>query len=140
MPYSEQLVTYGLTPLKIFYATEAVGSLLDRLMRHGVLEERPLMIALDAHAVLDGGAFRDRHLLVKEIENVAECSEGMARMVLSWLFEVAQYKPFLFIGFEAEPRKAIRLSRSPVRYDNLYERWGLGLYTTASSSSSGIQS
>jgi RNA polymerase sigma factor (sigma-70 family) len=128
MPYTERLIPYGVTPLIVFYATEAVSSLLDRLMRYEMINS-DASVALEMNRVEVDGRDSDHlsvDLLVDEIEKVSECNEGIARALYSWSVQTAQYKPFLFSGYQASPRgEGVSLARTEEIYDNLFQRWGL---------------
>lgn len=128
MPCALPLVPYGVTPLTVFYATEAVSSLLDRMMRYEMI--RPdVPVALEMNRVEVEGRGSDLlnvGLLVDEIERVSECHGDIARGLYSWSVQAAQYKPFLFGGFRASPRgEGVCLARTEDVYDNLFQRWGL---------------
>jgi len=128
MPCTAPLVPYGVTPLTVFYATEAVSSLLDRLMRYEMIRA-DVPVALEINRVEVEGRDSDLlnvELLVDEIERVTECDGGVARGLYSWSVQAAQYKPFLFGGFRASPRgEGVCLARTEDIYDNLFQRWGL---------------
>jgi len=123
-PYAEMLVPCGMTPLTIFYASEAVPMLLERLIRDKAIpSDRPLVIDPNQETSRESVTLE---MIVQEIGQVAECSKPAARILMSWLTGVAQFKPFLFNGFEAEAMgKAIRLSRALWVESDLYKRWGL---------------
>jgi DNA-directed RNA polymerase specialized sigma24 family protein len=128
LPCTERLVPYGVTPLTVFYATEAVSSLLDRLMRYEMINA-DASVGLEMNRVeVDG---RDSELLsvdalVDEIQDVSECSGVVAQALYSWSVLAAQYKPFLFSGFRASPQgEGVSLARTEEVYDDLYQRWGL---------------
>lgn len=128
MPYSGPLVIYGVTPLTVFYATEAVSSLIDRLMRYEVIHP-DTSVTLDMNRVVVGGRTHDEMsvcALVNEIRDVSECSEAVAGGLYSWSIQTAQYKPFLFRGFHASPLgEGVSLTSTKEVHDNLYQRWGL---------------
>jgi RNA polymerase sigma factor (sigma-70 family) len=128
MPYSEQLIPYGVTPLTVFYATEAVSSLLDRLMRYEMLDINASVVLGVNKVEVEGhdNALLSIDLLVDEIEKVSECSERAAHALYAWSVGAAQYKPFLFSGFKASPREeGVSLARTCNVYDDLFQRWGL---------------
>jgi RNA polymerase sigma factor (sigma-70 family) len=127
MPYSEGPAAYGVTPLTVFYATEAVSSVLERLKRYGMLDDKPLTIGRDRVIPYGkSGKTINARSLSKEIASMAYCREDVANAVFPWLIEVAHYKPFLFSGFKAYAvEKDIRLYATEKRYDNLFQRWGI---------------
>lgn len=128
MPCSEPLIPYGVTPLTVFYATEAVSSLLDRLMAYEMINS-DATVELEMNRVKVNG--RDTDLLsadelVDEIRDVSECDGTVARGLYCWSIQTAQYKPFLFSGFRASPqREGVSLARTEEIYDDLYQQWGL---------------
>jgi DNA-directed RNA polymerase specialized sigma24 family protein len=122
MPYAEQLAWYGVTPLTIFYSTEAVSGVTNRLMRHRVVGPEPVIIGL-AKRPEDVPL---QQMIVHEMASMAECSELVARALFIWFIDVVRYKPFLFRGFEAQPwADAYSLAPQPNVDNNLYTRWGL---------------
>lgn len=125
LPYSEQLIPYGLTPLSIFYSTEAISMLADRLMRYEVVKSDDLVIRAVIETPHEEGFYRT---VLHEVANTVECSEWVAVPLLRWLVEVAGFKPFLFNGFEAKAAgaHAVFLVRSSSVDDNLYRRWSFG--------------
>lgn len=128
MPYSERLARYGVTPLTILYATDAISALLERLKSYEMLP-RDASVTLGAGIEIpygDEGEAITPEMLCKEIENIAECRGDVARVILPWTLEVAEYKPALFAGLTAEPAAGgVRLDPSADRYDNLFQRWGV---------------
>jgi RNA polymerase sigma factor (sigma-70 family) len=128
MPYTEPLVPYGVTPLTVFYTTEAVSSLLDRLMRYEMINS-DAAVGLEMNRVEINGRRTDLlsvNELVEEIRDVSECGGAVARALYCWSVQAAQYKPFLFNGFRACPRgEGISLARTNEFYDDLYQQWGV---------------
>jgi RNA polymerase sigma factor (sigma-70 family) len=119
-PYSEQLIPYGITPLTIFYSTEAISMLLERLRHQVIPPNHAVVIGLGAKPPQ-----KQLTMVVHEIASVAECSELAAQLLLPWLVEVARYKPLLFSGFRARPIAiGIHLVRDPKIDNKPYERWG----------------
>ncbi|ETX05777.1 MAG: hypothetical protein ETSY2_21005 [Candidatus Entotheonella gemina] len=126
-PYAERLALYGMTPLTVFYATEAVSGLLDRFMRYNVLASDSVVF-IDAEYKISKDQLNTHvpdDVILQEVAHVSECSEYAAHVLLPWMFEVTRIKRFLFGGFEAKPvDQATRLIRAP-SIDNLFERWNL---------------
>ncbi|HEX8139943.1 MAG TPA: sigma-70 family RNA polymerase sigma factor [Pyrinomonadaceae bacterium] len=127
MPHSERLIPYGVTPLTVFYGTEAVSSLLSRLVHYEMLHrDVPVLLGMESVEAVGGDSNPlNLELVVDEIERVSEVvSECTARALYGWSVQVARYKPFLFSGFQASPREAgVSLVRTDEVYDNLYQRW-----------------
>ncbi|MGH9318089.1 MAG: sigma-70 family RNA polymerase sigma factor [Thermoanaerobaculia bacterium] len=144
LPQAAGLIVYGVTPLTIFYATEAVGGLIGRLMRHRI-------VRLDADLVLEEcdrvtpdrspvmttsrGFVLAHPMVLNEIVKVAECSAATAPVLLFWLVNVARFRPFVFRGLEAKPREgAVALTAVKdvaAVADDLALRWGQTGYVNA---------
>lgn len=125
LPFSEPLASYGVTPMTVFHATQALSTLTYRLRLHKVISESgPILLnRSDSEDYLGFGDLLDQKMVVREIRNLAECREDVAGLILPWMVDVARYKPQLFVGFKAEQQgKGIRLSESP-EIKNVYERW-----------------
>lgn len=122
-PLARGLARYGVAPLTVLDATDAVARLLDRCLRTGrVSSEAPITLS---HHGMNEGELLNAEDLADEISRVAECREPTARVLFDWSIEVAQIKPLLFNGFVAQSsgREAVRLFRTE-KQDNLHERWG----------------
>jgi hypothetical protein len=154
---AKPLVAFGVTPLTVFYASEAIAQLADRLLGLGLghvagqpehdpvrrlvtalVENRrrglvPKVLITPGERPPEGPepAIPAR-LLADEIERVADCGRAVAHGLLRWLVGAAQYKPLLFGGFEADPdRDAVALTRTADIETNLFKRWGLHRSRTA---------
>ncbi len=126
-PNSAELILYGIRPSTFFFATEAVSALLDRLIRSGV--QQPVAgftLRMGTPLVV---RTRDEEFVVRvedDIEKMADCSSEAAGALLPWLLKAAEYKPFLFSGFETEPRSnGVSLKQSPEKFVSLQRRWGV---------------
>src|ERR1035441_470346 len=127
-PNSADLALFGIRPLSVFYASEAVANLFDRLLRYGLIEESDLFLSSkesDTYAPF----LAKRNLDVsidREIAHMTDCSVQTSAILLKWLIAVSEYKPFVFGGFEAElKRGGVLLKRYPKTFANLYERWAV---------------
>jgi hypothetical protein len=123
------LARIGLTPLSVFYGTEAVSYLIERLMDQEFVP-RDNVILLDVDDVLVN---EERHdvltwdLTIDEIQRLSICNQETSVQLYRWLIQVAQYKPYLFAGFKGDPAGdggGVRLSPNDTRFENLYQRWG----------------
>lgn len=124
-PLSCEMARYGVTPLTVLDATNAVARLLQRYIRSGRLSsDKPLI--LSHHGVNDGEVLRAEHL-ADEVSQVADCREPTARVLLDWSIEVAQMKPLLFNTFTAETAggESLALTYTGVKESDLHKRWGL---------------
>jgi hypothetical protein len=126
LPYAELLAAVGITPLTIYYATEGISMLVDRLMDYGDLN-RAVPVLLAASTTPVGAQQRlEPQMTIREIEQVAECSPAIANALLPWLIAAGQYRPYLFNGLIAQADgDALLLAHSDRKYANLYQRWGL---------------
>lgn len=123
------LARIGLTPLSVYYGTEAVSYLIQRLMDQDLVP-RDDVIFLGADEVL---VDEERHevltweLTIDEIQRLSICSHETSVQLYRWLIQVAQYKPYLFAGFKSDPAGdggGVRLYANDTRFENLYQRWG----------------
>jgi len=125
---SEVFLPYGIRPVKLFYATEAVSGLSERLIEMNLLG--PCEIVLG-----DEREFRDDRqasqklsdLMIQEIAQVAETDLGPAGSMYHWLIRVAQYRPYTFKGFQARPRpnpQTVSLTPSSTTFTSIVARWG----------------
>lgn len=120
---SPDLARYGVTPLTVLDATNAVSRLLQRYLRTERLTEP---IILSHHGVNDGEVLNAEHL-ADEVSQVAVCREPTARVLLDWSIEVAHIKFLLFDTFVAETAggESLRLIYNGEKQPDLHKRWGL---------------
>lgn len=123
-PYSSDLARYGVAPLTVLDATDAVARLLERCIRTGrVNGERPIRLSQEG---VNQGELLNASQLADEVSRTADVRPRTARVLLDWSMEVAQVKPLLFNGFMAETsgEKAVALFRIGEKYNDLHQRWG----------------
>ena len=128
MPPAASLVPFGVTPLTVFYATEAVSGLSQRIVRREKLSDDTALIfdPSQSPSATALGYVVSNDLILIEIEHMAECTRPVARILYPWLVEVAQFKPFVFRQFAASPcERAVSLSPTSADDMDLYVRWGL---------------
>ena len=87
LPEAEALIVYGVTPLTVFYASEAVGALIGRLRRHKIARPDVVLI-LEEHweskqaespiQITQRGSVLAHPIVLDEIVKVAECSTATA--------------------------------------------------------------
>jgi RNA polymerase sigma factor (sigma-70 family) len=130
LPQAEKLILYGVTPLTVFYATEAIGSLIGRLARHKVTPGGALILEEhdrgkpDVWLMTSRGNVLTHPIVLNEIANMAECSAGTAAVLLPWLVAVARFRPFVFRGLEAKALKgAVALETVTEVTEDLVIRW-----------------
>lgn len=126
MPATNILALYGLTPMTLFYATESVSSALERLQDYVMIDQESFLW-LGPDSVEAQGKREDLltpESLIAEIRLGTKTDEPTARSLYVWLLHLAQYKPTLFEGFEAEWQgEGVRLKQTTDKIENLYERW-----------------
>jgi predicted transcriptional regulator len=122
---AEFLVPFGMTPLTVFRATEAIGGLAERLIRRGRLEpDRP--IALSAlNRDYAGLQQLDFSMTCSEVGLVTGLSEPNSTALTKWCIRAAQYKQTLFPWLSSDPldEEAVRMVWAGESADNLYQRW-----------------
>lgn len=122
-------VAHGIRPLTVFYATKAISGLLERYFRHGLLRGESVVLGDDSITVGDRDLVRPLSVLLREeISRRAECEPRTSQALYSWLLRVAQYKPWLFAGFEAQPMREqslVCLVCRPEDAARTYRYWGL---------------
>jgi hypothetical protein len=128
--YALPLARVGLTPLSMFYATESVSYLIERLVDQDLLPVRTSILFRNTDVLVDEAEHEvlTWDLVVDEIRRLSVCNSETAIGIYQWLIQVAQYRRFVFSGVECDPAeggRAVRLTSSEVRFDNLYQRWGL---------------
>ena len=127
-PNSTDLALFGLRPLTVFYASEAVGALLDRLLRYGMIESSDLFLSgRQGNNYAPLISRRNPEIsFPEEIRLVVDCRIETCRLLLRWLLAVAEYKPCVIGGFEAEPKhNGVILKPAAHHFNSLYERWAL---------------
>jgi hypothetical protein len=132
LPRSADLVFYGLTPVSIYYATEAVAFVAEEVLSRELRKPEPAVrIRVDESPLRDlppkvtapimepndWPRWENRRvipseLLVEEIVHMADCPLSTAHALLPWLVALAQFKPFLFADLESSPigKKAVELT------------------------------
>lgn len=131
-PATQGPAHFGVTPLTILAATDAVADLTRRLVRREVLPRSSHMILLEpkkgALSGLDEPLIR-YEWLVQEIYEVAACPMPTAEALYRWLLDVGARRPSLFRGFRSEPTKRDALTLKPSSkpkelWNELYKIWG----------------
>jgi len=116
------LAEFGVTPVMILRALQAVSYLLERFTRKGKIDPQAnILLRCLANSAEQS---IDPKMLVGEIRRMAECREATARALYDWQIRVAEYKPKLFDGFNAQPEQGgVLLTRTDEHFDNLIDRW-----------------
>lgn len=128
-PVSSHLIVYGIVPSTIYYASEAVAAIVDRLFRLPLISETEgIVLSSDEPLVVTMEGKEEEIAVDDEIARMAECDAAAASAIRRWLLHVAEYKPQLFGGFESVPVSGgVRLRRAGNSFEeaSLYRRWGL---------------
>jgi RNA polymerase sigma factor (sigma-70 family) len=128
-PNSADLAVFGIRPLSVFYASEAVGALFDRLLRYELIEESDMFLSGKQTGVY--APYLTKRLpdvsIEKEIARMTDRPIGTSTLLLKWLIAVSEYKSFVFGGFEAEvgPGGGVLLKRTLREFPDLYQRWAV---------------
>jgi hypothetical protein len=127
VPNSIDLAIFGIRPLTIFHASEAVSALLDRLLRYELINTSDLVLSGQSEDYAQRIFRRVPDISIPaEIAKITLCHPKTARLLLKWLLRVAEYKPCVFGGFEAEPKEnGVILRPSSRQIGNLFERWSV---------------
>ena len=131
---AEFLVPFGMTPLTVFRATDAIGGLAERLIRRGRLKtDRP--IALSAlNRDYAGHQQLNFDMTCSEVGLVKGLSEPNSTALTKWCVRAAQYKHALFPWLSSEPlgEEAVRMIWTGESAENLHQRWSGALALRAS--------
>jgi len=137
LPHSAELAAHGLTPVSIYYATEAIAFVAEEVLGHELgtpepavrirVEQSPLRnVPSVIQPVIKESSDWSRwencwiipaQVLVQEIVQMTECPFVTAHALLPWLVALAQVKPFLFGGLKALPIGKTAVQLGPVRPD-----------------------
>lgn len=126
LPEATLFLVYGVTPMTIYHATEAVTSALERLQGYGWIGEgSSISLYPDrAEASQDEQGILSVDLLVAEIYTSARCDKTTARSLYSWLAALAQYKPLIFDTYEAIiAGEGVQLRQRDESTSDLFQRW-----------------
>lgn len=125
MPYSGDLLLYGLTPVTIFFASEAIAGFIERFLCPGVLNEELPHISRTSNTFVE--AHQGIHsMIMREIVRVAKCDSESAVKILDWFIDILPHKPYFFRGFYAratEDEIIFNFVQPHERGKTLQERW-----------------
>ncbi|MGH2396451.1 MAG: GspE/PulE family protein [bacterium] len=127
-PISNELCMFGITPLTVYQATQAVYLLVDRLGDYEHLKRGdPILLTTSTDPTEKALQQLDPASVVTEIAEYADCSREAAQCLLQWLIQLAQYHPQLFYQLEATPhgRDGLLLKVLLDAKSNVYERWSV---------------
>ncbi|MCZ6625912.1 MAG: hypothetical protein O7B35_17065 [Deltaproteobacteria bacterium] len=126
---ADALADRGMTPLTLFYTTEAVWEIIDRFMYYGDLSrDIPVVLRFEEDELYAEPDPRLAEIILEETQVLCQCEAPTAKLLLRWVLQVAVYKPFIFRRFEAESTTT-GLSLTPAEHDyeelleELFERW-----------------
>jgi len=126
-PFAQRvLARFGLTPMSVLLATDAVAGLIDRLVRKrhpGASGRIYLGTSADKDTNAEGRLVA-ADMLVSEITQTGGQDFNASRGVLEWCLEVGHYKPLIFNGWvlATDPQGRLSLSRTGICMD-LVARW-----------------
>ncbi len=151
-PYTDGLVVFGLTPSTFVEASRGIELLARRLIRdarsldeqrpheqpalmalnHRLRQqieaaERPSLIVSCQRQPLARPGCIPHPLMISQLQGTPGCPPEAAAPLLRWLVQVAQLKPFLVAGFQANVlgEGEIELTEEPFeRHVDLVWRWG----------------
>lgn len=132
-PEIQNLVVHGITPLTLYRAADTVPGLIKRARRYDMLPaDAPITITIDDGTLSAEPKPPSGEAYVAEAAQRCKCSAETAFQLLAWNIEVAERKPLLFEGLEAEPAAGggVRLQATEEAPANLHERWGAVLAGT----------
>lgn len=135
-PSSEGLTRYGVTPVTILTACDAVAQLAERMIDRGFFAaDVPLLLSVeDAEQPADLGLGPDGalkaqqfkfQLALSEVKLTTECTEATAHAILRWCIAAAQDIPGLFDGFVSEmgTHFGVIMTYTGESIPDLYQRW-----------------
>lgn len=126
MPYSGDLLLYGMTPLTIFYASEAVTGLIERFLQYGVLNKELPSLSRTGNTFV-GGTSGMHSIIMREIVRTAECNFESASKILEWCIDILPYKPCFFRGLYAVSTEDKILLYQMNGNTTLRYRWSIGM-------------
>lgn len=132
-----KLTAFGLTPIHIVLATDAVALLFERAIDAKFFStEKPISIYFSLQSYSDNliaatqenqtEAWLTQGELIQEVAAFAEVNGRQAMVLLRWIIETAKFIPFMFIGFRATWKNdeleltQLETNKTP---NNLFLRW-----------------
>lgn len=116
------LTKWGITPVTIVSAMDAVGALVQRKLRREKFSSFPIVLSKDN--LVPGDQVLDYQTVAKEIRFVTRSPVETSRRIVDWTVDAAQYVPFLYDGLMATPcGKGICLIPAGMDFESLAERW-----------------
>ena len=113
-PYSDALIPYAVTPIRIVGAINATGNLLKRAQRRNILPpDQPIYLSYPGAASEDGSTV-NRASIILAISS-AFFNESTASAVFHWMIEIAYFRPYLFMGYRSEPKEEKLLLHSTAK-------------------------
>jgi hypothetical protein len=130
---SVSFLPYGIRPLKVFYGTEAVAGVGERILNLKFVDEAQLILGEQIQFLDDRKKCQNLgDLMVLEIAQTAETNAETSKALYSWLIQTAQYRPYLFKGFRAQLRPhsqsvALVQDSGERAAASVIQRWGVQL-------------
>ena len=121
-----ELAEFGITPVTILEAAQAVANLARRFCRSNEIKKHSSLI-LDTADRADGYSLNSvlaRKTAIREIVLMTQLPDATSQRLFDWIARVAQYVPHLFGGFEAALwGDELCLRYTDVTVDDLFSRW-----------------
>lgn len=120
----EALAKLGLTPLTLYYATDAFGSLLERTMEERNVQAVDIKFGKDVRDIELVPAIVSREALVEEIQQMTGLDQARCENLLSWTVRAARHLPHLAYGLKASALgDGLEVERDDREFPSVTERW-----------------
>jgi DNA-directed RNA polymerase specialized sigma24 family protein len=124
LPESERLAQRGLSPLTIFYTTDAVGGLLERTMRYECVSDTVVHFDAASRTLEVEPPLVTREALLAEIRESADLDVTAAEPLLFWALAAARHVPYLLHGLKTVPNTTGFVAEATDRvFDNVFDQW-----------------
>lgn len=124
MPYSGDLLLYGITPVMIFDACEAISELFDRLICTGVIRKEFPCFSRASSTFSCADAPNLHSMVLKEVSAMCGCPIDVSVKIIEWFCGILPYKPHLFRKFRARCGETeIRFEYVQPHEEKTIERW-----------------
>jgi len=124
LPESERLARRGLSPLTVFYLTDAVGGLLERTMRYEHLKDAFVHFDAANKTLQVEPPLVTREGFLGEIRESTDLDNAVAEPLLFWTLSAARHVPYLLHGLKTLPTKTGFVTEPADRtFVNLFDQW-----------------
>lgn len=130
-PSTDAIVAYGLTPIHIVLAADAIALWVERAIDAGFFPENRVVLRYnnDLSAIATPGCHSGFTIydVVSEISGFAEITPITSGILFHWLIDIAEFLPYIFVGFLATKTKngEVLLTQLPENQQqkDLFTRW-----------------